>query len=129
MIFSGMEQMKEPFKTVFIHGLVRDDKGRKMSGSLGNGIDPLEMAEVRRGRAALQPHHRQLSRQRHALLRWKCEGAMRNFANKIWNASRFVMMNLTIDRVELPEQQAGGQVGAEQAQHAREGSHRQHGRL
>ena len=46
MIFSGMEQMKkEPFKTVFIHGLVRDDKGRKMSKSLGNGIDPLEMAE------------------------------------------------------------------------------------
>ena len=46
MVFSGMEQMKkEPFKTVFIHGLVRDDKGRKMSKSLGNGIDPLEMAE------------------------------------------------------------------------------------
>ena len=46
MIFSGMEQMKqEPFKTVFIHGLVRDDKGRKMSKSLGNGIDPLEMAD------------------------------------------------------------------------------------
>ncbi len=45
MIFSGIEQMKkEPFKTVFIHGLVRDDKGRKMSKSLGNGIDPLEMA-------------------------------------------------------------------------------------
>ena len=79
MIFSGMEQMKkEPFKTVFIHGLVRDDKGRKMSKSLGNGIDPLEMAEK--------------------------YGAMRNFANKIWNASRFVMMNLTIDHVELPEQ-------------------------
>ena len=55
MIFSGMEQMKkEPFKTVFIHGLVRDDKGRKMSKSLGNGIDPLEMVEhLRRGRAAL----------------------------------------------------------------------------
>ena len=105
MIFSGMEQMKkEPFKTVFIHGLVRDDKGRKMSKSLGNGIDPLEMAE-KYGADAL----------RFNLITGNSPGndarfyvemceAMRNFANKIWNASRFVMMNLTIDRVELPEQ-------------------------
>ena len=71
MIFSGMEQMdKEPFKTVFIHGLVRDSQGRKMSKSLGNGIDPLEMVE-KYGADALryQPHHRQLPRQRYALLR------------------------------------------------------------
>ena len=76
MIFSGMEQMdKEPFETVFIHGLVRDSLGRKMSKSLGNGIDPLDMVEQYgadalrlRGRAALQPHHRQQPRQRHALL-------------------------------------------------------------
>ena len=104
MIFSGMEQMKrEPFKTVFIHGLVRDDKGRKMSKSLGNGIDPLEMAE-KYGADAL----------RFNLITGNSPGndmrfyvekteAMRNFCNKIWNASRFVMMNLTIDKVALPE--------------------------
>ena len=104
MIFSGMEQMKrEPFKTVFIHGLVRDDKGRKMSKSLGNGLDPLEMAE-KYGADAL----------RFNLITGNSPGndmrfyvekteAMRNFCNKIWNASRFVMMNLTIDKVELPE--------------------------
>ena len=104
MIFSGCEQMgKYPFEKVLIHGLVRDDKGRKMSKSLGNGIDPLEMAE-KYGADAL----------RFTLITGnspgndmrfyveKCE-AMRNFANKIWNASRFVMMNLTIDQVELPE--------------------------
>ena len=105
MIFSGMEQMKEePFKTVFIHGLVRDSQGRKMSKSLGNGIDPLEMVETY-GADALRfnlitgnsPGNDT------RVYTEKCE-AMRNFANKIWNASRFVMMNLTIDRVELPEQ-------------------------
>ena len=104
MIFSGMEQMKrEPFKTVFIHGLVRDDKGRKMSKSLGNGIDPLEMAE-KYGADAL----------RFNLITGNSPGndmrfyvekteAMRNFCNKIWNAIPFVMMNLTIDKVALPE--------------------------
>ena len=105
MIFSGMEQMKkEPFKTVFIHGLVRDDKGRKMSKSLGNGIDPLEMAE-KYGADALRFNlitgNSPCNDTRFYVE--KCE-AMRNFANKIWNASRFVMMNLTIDHVELPEQ-------------------------
>ena len=105
MIFSGMEQMKkEPFKTVFIHGLVRDDKGRKMSKSLGNGIDPLEMAE-KYGADALRFNlitgNSPGNDTRFCVE--KCE-AMRNFANKIWNASRFVMMNLTIDHVELPEQ-------------------------
>ena len=104
MIFSGMEQMnREPFGTVFIHGLVRDSQGRKMSKSLGNGIDPLEMAD-KYGADAL----------RYNLITGnspgndtrffveKCE-AMRNFCNKIWNASRFVMMNLTVDKNELPE--------------------------
>ena len=70
MIFSGCEQTKKPpFHTVLIHGLVRDDKGRKMSKSLGNGIDPLEMVD-KYGcrRPALQPGHRQQPRQRHALL-------------------------------------------------------------
>ena len=106
MIFSGMEQMKkEPFKTVFIHGLVRDDKGRKMSKSLGNGIDPLEVID-QYGADAL----------RFTLATGNSPGndmrfsdervqASRNFCNKIWNASRFIQMNLTIDKdkaVELP---------------------------
>ncbi|MBS5567674.1 MAG: valine--tRNA ligase [Firmicutes bacterium] len=105
MIFSGMEQMKkEPFKTVFIHGLVRDDKGRKMSKSLGNGIDPLEMAE-KYGADALRFNLITGNSPGNDTRFYveKCE-AMRNFANKIWNASRFVMMNLTIDHVDLPEQ-------------------------
>ena len=105
MIFSGMEQMKkEPFKTVFIHGLVRDDKGRKMSKSLGNGIDPLEMAE-KYGADALRFNLSTGNSPGNDTRFYveKCE-ALRNFANKIWNASRFVMMNLTIDHVELPEQ-------------------------
>ncbi|MBE6989353.1 MAG: valine--tRNA ligase [Ruminococcaceae bacterium] len=104
MIFSGMEHMKrEPFGTVFIHGLVRDDKGRKMSKSLGNGIDPLEMAE-RYGADALRFNLITGNSPGNDMRFFveKCE-AMRNFANKIWNASRFVMMNLTIDKVALPE--------------------------
>jgi len=103
MIFSGLEHMGEkPFSTVFIHGLVRDAQGRKMSKSLGNGIDPLEIIE-KYGADAL----------RFALSTGNSPGndmrfsdekmeAARNFANKLWNASRFVRMNLTIDRVELP---------------------------
>ena len=104
MIFSGMEQMKkEPFKTVFIHGLVRDDKGRKMSKSLGNGIDPLEMAD-KYGADALRFNLITGNSPGNDMRFFveKCE-AMRNFANKIWNASRFVMMNLSIDKVQLPE--------------------------
>ena len=104
MIFSGMEQMKaEPFKTVFIHGLVRDDKGRKMSKSLGNGIDPLEMAE-KYGADALRFNLITGNSPGNDMRFYveKCE-AMRNFCNKLWNASRFVMMNLTIDKNELPE--------------------------
>ena len=104
MIFSGLEHMgKEPFNTVFIHGLVRDAQGRKMSKSLGNGIDPLEVIRTY-GADAL----------RYALATGNSPGndmrfsdekieAARNFANKLWNASRFVRMNLTIDKVELPD--------------------------
>ncbi len=103
MIFSGLEHMgKEPFSTVFIHGLVRDAQGRKMSKSLGNGIDPLEIID-KYGADAL----------RYALATGNSPGndmrfsdekieAARNFANKLWNASRFVRMNLTIDKIELP---------------------------
>ncbi len=95
MIFSGYEQMKEkPFHTVLFHGLVRDSQGRKMSKSLGNGIDPLEIID-QYGADAL----------RLTLITGNAPGndmrfynerveASRNFANKVWNASRFIMMNI-----------------------------------
>ncbi len=104
MIFSSAEHMKsEPFKHVFIHGLVRDEQGRKMSKSLGNGIDPLEIIE-KYGADAL----------RFTLITGNAPGndmrfsdkkvqASRNFANKIWNASRFVLMNLEINDNKLPD--------------------------
>ena len=87
---------------MFIHGLVRDDKGRKMSKSLGNGIDPLEMAD-QYGADALRFNLITGNSPGNDMRFYteRCE-AMRNFANKIWNASRFLMMNLTIDRCELP---------------------------
>ena len=104
MIFSGMEHMKqEPFRTVLIHGLVRDSQGRKMSKSLGNGIDPLEMVD-KYGADALRFNLITGNSPGNDMRFYveKCE-AMRNFCNKIWNASRFVMMNLSIDKNELPE--------------------------
>ena len=104
MIFSACEHTgKPPFHTVFIHGLVRDDKGRKMSKSLGNGIDPLEMAD-QYGADALRFNLITGNSPGNDMRFYteRCE-AMRNFANKIWNASRFLMMNLTIDRCELPD--------------------------
>ena len=104
MIFSGCEHTgKSPFHTVLIHGLVRDDKGRKMSKSLGNGVDPLVVAE-QYGADALRFNLVTGNSPGNDMrfLPERCE-AMRNFANKIWNASRFVLMNLTIDHVELPE--------------------------
>ena len=107
MIFSGCEQMKKiPFHTVLIHGLVRDDKGRKMSKSLGNGIDPLEIAE-KYGADALRFNLITGNSPGNDTRFYteKCE-AMRNFANKIWNASRFVMMNLTVDHCTLPAAEA-----------------------
>jgi valyl-tRNA synthetase len=102
MIFSGLEHIGEkPFSTVFIHGLVRDAQGRKMSKSLGNGIDPLKIIDEY-GADAL----------RFALATGNSPGndmrfsdekieAARNFANKLWNASRFVLMNLTEEDEEL----------------------------
>ncbi len=106
MMFSGIEQMKEvPFKTVLIHGLVRDSQGRKMSKSLGNGIDPLEIID-KYGADAL----------RLTLVTGNAPGndmryseekitASRNFANKLWNASRFIHMNIDDYSVEnrLPD--------------------------
>ncbi len=104
MIFSAMEQLdKEPFKTVFIHGLVRDSLGRKMSKSLGNGIDPLDMIDAY-GADALRFNLITGNSPGNDMRFYveKCE-AMRNFCNKLWNASRFVMMNLSIEKNELPE--------------------------
>ncbi|MBQ7776159.1 MAG: valine--tRNA ligase [Lachnospiraceae bacterium] len=103
MIFSGFEQMgKKPFSTVLFHGLVRDSQGRKMSKSLGNGIDPLEIIE-QYGADAL----------RLTLITGNAPGndmrfyyerveASRNFANKVWNASRFIMMNMEGKEVTAP---------------------------
>ncbi|MER2151993.1 MAG: valine--tRNA ligase, partial [Candidatus Limivicinus sp.] len=104
MIFSAMEQMhEEPFYTVFIHGLVRDSLGRKMSKSLGNGIDPLDMID-QYGADALRFNLITGNSPGNDMRFYveKCE-AMRNFCNKLWNASRFVMMNLTITENRLPE--------------------------
>ena len=98
MIFSGIEQMGEtPFKHVLIHGLVRDSQGRKMSKSLGNGIDPLEIIKVYGTdalRYSLVSGNSPGNDQR--FLESKVEYA-RNFGNKIWNATRFVLMNFDDD--------------------------------
>ena len=105
MIFSGCEHTgKTPFHTVLIHGLVRDDKGRKMSKSLGNGIDPLEMIE-KYGCDALRMNMVMGNSPGNDMRFYveRCE-AMRNFANKLWNASRYVLMNLKEGAVNaLPE--------------------------
>lgn len=104
MIFSGLENMGEvPFKDVYIHGLVRDSQGRKMSKSLGNGIDPLEIIEKYGAdalRFTLATGNSPGNDMRFYMERVE---ASRNFANKIWNASRFVMMNLSIDKCEKPD--------------------------
>ncbi len=106
MIFSGCEQMgKTPFDTVLIHGLVRDAQGRKMSKSLGNGIDPLEIIQQYGAdtlRFALATGNSPGNDMRFSDEKVK---ASRNFANKIWNASRFLLMNLdeSITVSRLPE--------------------------
>ncbi len=114
MIFSGLEHIGEkPFSKVFIHGLVRDAQGRKMSKSLGNGIDPLKVIDEY-GADAL----------RFALATGNAPGndmrfsdekieAARNFANKLWNASRFVLMNLTESDEELLKLPEDGELLAE----------------
>lgn len=107
MVFSGLEHVgKVPFEKVFIHGLVRDSQGRKMSKSLGNGIDPLEVIE-KYGADAL----------RFTLVTGNAPGndmrfyyerveASRNFANKVWNASRFIMMNMPDDGIKAVDTNA-----------------------
>ncbi len=103
MIFSGMEHMKQkPFDTVYIHGLVRDAQGRKMSKSLGNGVDPLLVIKDYGAdalRFTLATGNSPGNDMRYSKERVE---ASRNFCNKIWNASRFIQMNLTIDKVQLP---------------------------
>ena len=106
MIFSGIEHMGEtPFKTVFIHGIVRDEQGRKMSKSLGNGIDPLKVIDEY-GADALR-FMLATGNSPGNDMRYSVEkvASSRNFANKIWNAARFILMNLEGHDVKgiLPE--------------------------
>jgi valyl-tRNA synthetase len=95
MIFSGYEQMgKAPFHTVLFHGLVRDDQGRKMSKSLGNGIDPLEVIDKYGADALRLTLITGNAPGNDMRFYWERVENSRNFANKVWNASRFIMMNL-----------------------------------
>lgn len=110
MIFTGLEFTEEnPFKNVLITGLVRDSEGRKMSKSLGNGVDPMEVIDQYGAdamRYMLATGNTPGNDQR---FRWERVEAARNFANKIWNASRFALMNLEgfgVDDIDL-----SGQLG------------------
>ncbi len=95
MVFSGIEQTgKTPFHTVLIHGLVRDSLGRKMSKSLGNGIDPLEVIDKYGADALRMTLLTGNSAGNDMRFYWERVEASRNFANKVWNASRFIMMNM-----------------------------------
>ncbi len=95
MVFSGIEQTgKVPFHTVLIHGLVRDSQGRKMSKSLGNGIDPLEVIEKYGADALRMTLLTGNAPGNDMRFYWERVENSRNFANKIWNASRFIMMNM-----------------------------------
>ena len=114
MIFSGYEHMgRKPFGKVLFHGLVRDDQGRKMSKSLGNGIDPLEVID-KYGADAL----------RYTLITgnapgndmrfyWSRVEASRNFANKVWNASRFIMMNDTDNKIKATDERPANLTDAD----------------
>ena len=114
MIFSGYEHMgKKPFGKVLFHGLVRDDQGRKMSKSLGNGIDPLEVID-KYGADAL----------RYTLITgnapgndmrfyWSRVAASRNFANKVWNASRFIMMNDPDNKIKATDERPANLTDAD----------------
>ncbi|MCL2408605.1 MAG: valine--tRNA ligase [Oscillospiraceae bacterium] len=104
MIFSGLEHTgKAPFHTVFINGIVRDSQGHKMEKSRGNGVDPIEVIESY-GADALRFNLVTGNTPGNDIryIPERCE-AMRNFANKLWNAARFVMMNLTIEENALPD--------------------------
>ncbi len=102
MVFSSLEQTgKSPFHHVLIHGLVRDSKGRKMSKSLGNGIDPLDVIDKYGADALRLTLMTGNAPGNDMRFYWERVEASRNFANKVWNASRFIMMNL--DAAKIPE--------------------------
>ena len=102
MVFSGLEQTgKTPFHHVLIHGLVRDSQGRKMSKSLGNGIDPLEVIDKYGADALRLTLITGNAPGNDMRFYWERVESSRNFANKVWNASRFIMMNL--EKAEVPE--------------------------
>ena len=104
MIFSGYEQMGEaPFHTVLFHGLVRDSQGRKMSKSLGNGIDPLEVIDKYGADALRLTLITGNAPGNDMRFYWERVEASRNFANKVWNASRFILMNLDGKELTKPE--------------------------
>ncbi|NLK74355.1 MAG: valine--tRNA ligase [Clostridiales bacterium] len=101
MVFSGYEHMgKKPFSKVLIHGLVRDAQGRKMSKSLGNGIDPLEIIDQYGADALRFTLVTGNAPGNDMRFHWERVEASRNFANKVWNASRFIMMNLEKAKTE-----------------------------
>ncbi len=107
MVFSGYEQTgKCPFHTVLIHGLVRDSQGRKMSKSLGNGIDPLEVIDKYGADALRLMLITGNAPGNDMRFYWERVEAARNFANKVWNASRFIMMNLEGRTVAEPSKEA-----------------------
>lgn len=100
MMFSGIEHTgKAPFNTILIHGLVRDSQGRKMSKSLGNGIDPLEVIDKYGADALRLTLITGNAPGNDMRFYWERVESSRNFANKVWNASRFIMMNL--DKAEV----------------------------
>ncbi len=104
MVFSGYEHTgRSPFHTVLIHGLVRDDQGRKMSKSLGNGIDPLEVIDKYGADALRLTLITGNAPGNDMRFYWERVEASRNFANKVWNASRFIMMNLDGREVSRPD--------------------------
>ena len=104
MIFSGCEHMKKPpFRHVFIHGIVRDSQGRKMSKSLGNGIDPLEVIDKYGADALRFTLATGNAPGNDMRFYWERVESSRNFANKIWNAARFVLMNLEVEDCSLPK--------------------------
>ena len=104
MMFSGLEHTgKVPFDTVLIHGLVRDSQGRKMSKSLGNGIDPLEVIDKYGADALRFTLVTNNAPGNDMRFYWERVEASRNFANKVWNASRFIMMHLGDNEITTPE--------------------------
>lgn len=104
MIFSGLEHMGDvPFRYVFIHGIVRDSEGRKMSKSLGNGIDPLEVIEKYGADALRLTLVTGNSPGNDMRFYWERVEASRNFCNKLWNAARFILMNMENSGIDKPQ--------------------------